>query len=68
VENLIDELKTKSAPQQGPAANGQKGGDSAPSGSNQALLDRLDRLEHQLTDMNEKLQRIETSLPSSKSD
>jgi aminopeptidase N len=68
VENLIEELKTKSAPQQGPPANGQKGGDSAASNSNQALLDRLDRLEHQLTDMNEKLQRIESSLPGSKTD
>ena len=68
VENLIEELKTKSAPQQGPPASGQKDGDSAASNSNQALLDRLDRLEHQMTDMNEKLQHIESSLPSSKSD
>jgi aminopeptidase N len=68
VENLIEELKTKSAPQQGSAANGQKSGDSAASGSNQAVLDRLDRLEHQLTDMNEKLQRIQASLPDGKNE
>jgi len=32
------------------------------------VLDRLDQLEHQLTDMNEKLQRIQASLPGDKND
>jgi hypothetical protein len=32
------------------------------------VLDRLDHLEQQLTDMNDRLKRIEGSLPGSKSD
>jgi aminopeptidase N len=68
VENLIEELKGKSAPQPSPAAAGQKNNESVAANPSQAVLDRLDHVEHQLTDMNEKLQRIETSLPVKKTD
>jgi aminopeptidase N len=68
VENLIEELKGKSAPQPSAAATGQKNNESVAANSSQAVLDRLDHVEHQLTDMNEKLQRIESSLPVKKID
>jgi molecular chaperone GrpE (heat shock protein) len=66
---LIDQLKGKSAAQRGASAADQKNGDaSAPSSNNQEVLDRIDHLEHQLTDMNDRLRRIEASLPGGKSD
>ena len=69
MEDLIAQLKAKNAPQNGPTATGQKSGDATPaSGSDQAVLDQLDHLERQLTDMNDRLRRIEASLPGSKSD
>ena len=70
VEDLIEQLKGQSAPQKGPSATDRKNGDAstAASNNNQAVLDRLDHLEHQLTDMNDRLRRIEASLPGSKSD
>jgi aminopeptidase N len=69
VEDLIAQLKNKAQPQKGEAEGETKSGGSAASPTdNQAVLDRLDRLEHQLTDMNERLRRIEASLPGSKSD
>jgi hypothetical protein len=70
VEDLIDQLKGQSAPQKGPSSTDQKNGDaaSAASNNNQAVLDRLDHLERQLTDMIDWLRRIEASLPGSKSD
>ena len=70
LEDLIEQLKEKGAPQNGPPASGQKNGDAgaATSNNNQEVLDRLDHLEHQLMDMNERLRRIEASLPGSKSD
>jgi aminopeptidase N len=70
MEDLIEQLKGKSAPEKGPSAADRKNGDAAggDSGNNQAVLDRLDRLEQQLTDMNNRLRRIEASLPGSKSD
>jgi HEAT repeat protein len=67
LEDLIAQLKAKSAPEKGPAAADQKNGEAA-ANNNQAVLDRLDQLEHQLTDMNDRLRRIEASLPGSKSD
>jgi hypothetical protein len=68
VENLIEQLKSKGASQNG-AASGQKNGDAGTiSNNNQEVLDRLDHLEHQLTEMNDRLRRIEGSLPGSKSD
>ncbi|HEY2646695.1 MAG TPA: M1 family aminopeptidase [Candidatus Acidoferrales bacterium] len=72
VENLIEELKSKAAAQKGPSASGQKtdqrNGDAAAPSNNQAVLDRLDHLDRQLSDMNGRLQRIESSLPGGKSD
>jgi aminopeptidase N len=69
VEDLIAQLKAQSSPQKGAPAADQKNGDAAGApNDNQAVLDRLDRLEHQLTDMNDRLRRIEASLPGSKSD
>ena len=70
VEDLIEQLKGKSAPQKEPSAADQKNGDAAAAASNnnQPVLDRLDQLEHQLTDMNDRLRRIEASLPGSRSD
>jgi len=67
VQDLIEQLKGKSSPEKGPSATDQKNGDAG-SNNNQAVLDRLDHLEHQLTDMNDRLRRIEASLPGSKSD
>ncbi len=68
VENLIEELRGKSAPQPSAAATSQKNNESVTANASQAVLDRLDHVEHQLTDMNEKLQRIESSLPAKKTD
>jgi aminopeptidase N len=70
LEDLIEQLKGKSAPEKEPSSADRKNGDaaSADSGNNQAVLDRLDHLEQQLTDMNNRLRRIEASLPGSKSD
>jgi aminopeptidase N len=69
LEDLIAQLKGQGAPQKGPSATDQKNGDAAAaSSSNQEVLDRLDHLDHQLTDMNDRLRRIEASLPGSKSD
>jgi aminopeptidase N len=66
LEDLIASLKGKKEP----APGDQKPGDAATpaSNNNQAVLDRLDRLERQLTDMNDRLRRIEASLLGSKSD
>jgi hypothetical protein len=72
VEDLIEQLKSKGAPEKGPAPAGgdAKNGDAAAAAANnnQAVIDRLDRLDQQLTDMNNRLRRIESSLPGSKSD
>jgi aminopeptidase N len=69
MEDLIEQLKAKNAPQNGPSAADQKNGDAAATSyGNQAVLDRLDHLEHQLTDMNDRLRRIENSMTSNKSD
>jgi aminopeptidase N len=70
LEDLIDKLKGQGAPQKGPSSTDQKNGDAANGVTNntQEVLDRLDHLEHQLTDMNDRLRRIEASLPGSKSD
>jgi aminopeptidase N len=65
LEELINQLKTKNA-----SAAGQKTGEpaAAAANTNQVVLDRLDHLEQQITEMNNRLRRIEASLPGSKSD
>jgi HEAT repeat protein len=65
LEELINQLKTKNA-----AAAGQKSSEpaAAAANANQLVLDRLDHLEQQITEMNNRLRRIEASLPGSKSD
>lgn len=70
VEELIAQLKAKGAPRKDTPAADQKSSDSpaASANNNQAVLDRLDHLEHQITDMNDRLRRIESSLPGGKSD
>jgi hypothetical protein len=70
VEDLIAQLKAKNAPKKDSPTAEQRGGELSPSAAsiNQAVLDRLDQLEHQVTDMSDRLRRIEVSLPGSKSD
>ena len=72
VEDLIAQLKSKGSPDKGPAAAGgdAKNGEAAAAAANnnQAVLDRLDHLEQELMEMNNRLRRIESSLPGSKSD
>ncbi len=68
IENLIAELKEKNAPEKASSTAPHKDSDGAASANSQPVLDRLDQLEHQLTDMNDRLRRIEQSLPGSKSD
>jgi len=71
VEDLVQELKSKSAPQRESASSSDpKGGDAAGAASkgSQDVVDRLNRLEQQLTEMNDRLRRIESSLPGSRSD
>lgn len=69
VEDIIEELKTKTAAR-GEAPAATKSGDASvgAANTNQAVLDRLDQLENQITEMNNRLRRIEASLPGSKSD
>ena len=70
VEDLIAQLKAKARAGKGTVRGGSEKWRcrGAASGNNQAVLDRLDHLEQQLTDMNDRLRRIESSLPGSKSD
>ena len=70
LEDLIAQLKNKAGQQKGTSAADPKDDDAAGAASknNQAVLERLEHLEHQLSDMNDRLRRIEASLPGSKSD
>ena len=67
LEDVIQELKAANTP---PAAKDlskeMKTTDAGP--SNQAVLDRMDRLERQMTEINERLRKIESALPAGKSD
>jgi aminopeptidase N len=65
VEGLIDQLKALNAPQKNPSSADQKtpGPGAA---SNQAVLDRLDSLERQMTEINNQLHKIEAALPVGK--
>jgi aminopeptidase N len=66
IEDLIEQLKGQNAPRKDTSADPKSAEASASAGpsSNQAVLDRLDRLEQQLADMNNRLRRIESSLSS----
>jgi aminopeptidase N len=73
VEDLIAQLKAKATPKKdSPAipATEQKKTDLPVAGANndQAVIDRLDQLEHQIADMNNRLRRIESSVSGGKSD
>ena len=73
VEELIAQLKAKAAPKKEapaiPAAEKKNIDLPAAGASNdQAVLDRLDELEHQMTDMSNRLRRIESSVSGGKSD
>jgi aminopeptidase N len=69
VEGLIEQLKTKNAAHTDPPAADQKIVDtSSGANNNQIVVDRLDRLERQMTEMNDRLRKIEASLSGGKSD
>ncbi|MGH9679523.1 MAG: HEAT repeat domain-containing protein, partial [Candidatus Acidiferrales bacterium] len=58
LEGLIDELKAKNGQQKDGAPTEAKAGESSvPAGSNQEVLDRLDQLERQISEMNNRLRR-----------
>jgi aminopeptidase N len=70
LEGLIEQLKAKNGAGKDAPAAGQKSAEpaAAAASGNQVVIDRLDRLEQQMTEMNNRLRRIEASLPGSKSD
>ena len=71
VEGLIEQLKNQNAARKdSPPAADQKTSDAAglAAPNNQVVVDRLDRLEHQMTEMNDRLRKIEASLTGGKSD
>jgi hypothetical protein len=61
---MIDQLKALNPPQKNPASAPPDPGPA----SNQPILDRLDRLEGQMTEISIQLQKIEAALPAGKSD
>ena len=67
VEDLIEQLKSQGAQKKESTSEPKTAEPSAngPSSNNHAVLERLDRVEQQLADMNNRLRRIESSLPSS---
>ncbi len=73
LQGLIDQLKARNTPRKdaAPPADQKSNGSAAASpnnSSNQAVLDRLDQLEHQISDMDNRLRRIESSVSGDKSD
>src|SRR5882762_2584261 len=70
LEGLIEQLKTQNAAHKDLPTADQKISDTngAGAGNNQVVVDRLDRLEHQMTEMNDRLRKIEASLSGGKSD
>jgi aminopeptidase N len=70
VEGLIEQLKAQKEPRKDAPAADQKSSDAAGAGAanNQIVLDRLDRLERQMTEMNDRLRKIEAALSGGKSD
>lgn len=67
VEELIDQLKALSTPRKGPSSPDQKVTDPD-TANHRAVLDRLDRLERQMTEISNQLHKIEAALPVDKSD
>jgi aminopeptidase N len=70
IEGLIEELKTQKEPRKDMAGPDQKSSDAAGASApnNQIVVDRLDRLERQMTEMNDRLRKIEAALSGGKSD
>jgi aminopeptidase N len=69
VEGVIEQLKTKNAAHTDPPAADQKIADTSnTANNNQIVVDRLDRLERQMMEMNDRLRKIEASLSGGKSD
>ncbi|HEV2521583.1 MAG TPA: M1 family aminopeptidase [Candidatus Acidoferrales bacterium] len=70
IEDLIEQLKGQNGQRKESLADSKTADPAAnaAANNNQAVLDRLDRLEQQLADMNNRLRRIESSLGGSKSD
>jgi len=70
LEGLIDQLKAMGGgPKTNSTSNRKTGESSASAGNaNQVVLERLDHLEQQITDMNDRLRRIEQSMTGGKSD
>jgi hypothetical protein len=67
---LIEQLKTQNAAHKDPPAADPKISDASSAGASnsQIVVDRLDRLERQMTEMNDRLRKIEASLSGGKSD
>ncbi len=73
VEGVIEQLKTQNATHKdaspvAPADQKISDTSGAGTGNNQIVVDRLDRLERQMTEMNDRLRKIEASLSGGKSD
>jgi aminopeptidase N len=72
VEGLIEQLKTQSPPHKDSPTVDQKASDTSSTssgvGNNQLVVDRLDHLERQMTEMNDRLRKIEASLTGGRSD
>jgi aminopeptidase N len=70
VEGLIEQLKTQNPAHRDSPAVDQKITDTpgATAGNNPVAVDRLDRLERQMTEINDRLRKIEASLSGARSD
>ena len=70
VEGLIEQLKMQNASRKDAPAVDEKTADMPGVGAsnNQVVVDRLDRLERQMTEMNDRLRKIEASLTGGRSD
>jgi len=70
VEGLIEQLKMQNPAHKDSPTADQKISDasSTTASNNQLVVDRLDHLERQMTEMNDRLRKIETSLTGGRSD
>ena len=70
VEGLIEQLKMQNPAHKDSPTADQKISDtpSTSASNNQLVVDRLDRLERQMTEMNDRLRKIEASLTGGRSD